>query len=90
MISFQTTKPSHWRGGSNTIQASNSSAEIVQGRRACGAKQVDPQALQTADRFPEKPERPVPPGILAPYETYLRIRFLDGARNVPVFQEVFA
>ena len=28
-----------------------------------------------ADRFPEKPERPVSPGILTPYETSLRTRF---------------
>jgi transposase len=35
----------------------------------------------TAGRFPERPERPVRPGILAPYETYLRTRWMEGARN---------
>jgi transposase len=44
-----------------------------------------------ADRFPEKPERPVSPGILAPYETYLRTRFLEGERNVlGLFREIVA
>lgn len=44
-----------------------------------------------ADRFPEKPERPVTPGILAPYETYLRTRFLEGERNgLGLFREIVA
>ncbi|GHO90289.1 hypothetical protein KSF_003370 [Reticulibacter mediterranei] len=44
-----------------------------------------------ADCFPEKPERPVSPGILAPYEIYLRIRFLEGERNVlGLFREIVA
>lgn len=44
-----------------------------------------------ADRFPEKPPRPVSPGILAPYETYLRARFLQGERNVlGLFRELVA
>ena len=44
-----------------------------------------------ADRFPEKPERPVSPGILTPYETYLRTRFLEGERNVrSLFREILA
>jgi transposase len=34
-----------------------------------------------ADHFPERPERPGHPGILAPYETYLRTRWIEGARN---------
>lgn len=42
-----------------------------------------------ADRFPEKPERSVSPGILAPYEVYLRTRFLEGERNVlGLFREI--
>jgi transposase len=44
-----------------------------------------------ADRFPEKPERPVSSGILAPYETYLRTRFLEGENNVlGLFREIVA
>jgi transposase len=44
-----------------------------------------------ADRFPEKPERPTSPGILAPYEVYLRTRFLEGKRNVlGLFREIVA
>ena len=44
-----------------------------------------------AERFPEKPPRPVSPGILAPYETYLRARFLQGERNVlGLFRELVA
>ena len=45
----------------------------------------------SADGFPEKPERPVAAGILAPYETYLRTRFLEGERNVlALFREIVA
>lgn len=44
-----------------------------------------------ADRFPEKPERPVSAGILAPYESFLRTRFLEGERNVlGLFREIVA
>ena len=44
-----------------------------------------------AERFPEKPPRPVSPGILAPYETYLRARFLQGKRTVlGLFRELVA
>jgi transposase len=44
-----------------------------------------------ADRFPEKPERPVSPGMLASYETYLRTRFLEGENNVlGLFHEIQA
>lgn len=34
-----------------------------------------------ADRFHERPERPAHPGILAPYEIYLRTRWTEGART---------
>lgn len=44
-----------------------------------------------ADHFPEKPERPVSPGILAPYETSLRTRFLEGENHVlGLFREIVA
>jgi transposase len=44
-----------------------------------------------AERFPERTERPAHPGILAPHETYLRARFLQGERNaVGLFREVSA
>jgi transposase len=44
-----------------------------------------------ATRFPEKPERPVSSGILAPYETYLRTRFLEGENNIlGLFREIVA
>jgi len=44
-----------------------------------------------AERFPERTERPTSPGILAPHETYLRTRFLEGERNaVGFFREVVA
>jgi hypothetical protein len=44
-----------------------------------------------ADTFPERPERPPHPGLLAPYETYLRIRFLEGEHNgTQLFREVTA
>jgi transposase len=48
---FQIVKQSRWKRGSKNIQGSNSSAEIAQGRRARGARQGAPEALQTADRF---------------------------------------
>jgi transposase len=34
-----------------------------------------------ADHFPEKPKRPPRSGILAPYEGYLRARYLEGYHN---------
>ncbi len=44
-----------------------------------------------AEHFPERTERPTTPGILAPYEIYLRTRFLQGERNaVGLFREVAA
>jgi transposase len=44
-----------------------------------------------AECFPEKPERPVSPGILAPYESYVRMRFLEGERNgLGLFREIVA
>jgi len=43
------------------------------------------------ERFPERPEQPVKPGILAPYETYLRARWREGARNgVGLWRELVA
>ncbi|GHO98597.1 transposase [Reticulibacter mediterranei] len=42
-----------------------------------------------AKTFPERTERPVHPGILAPYETYLRTRWVEGEHNaVGLFREV--
>jgi len=42
-----------------------------------------------AETFPERGERPTRPGILAPYETYLRARWREGERNaVGLFREV--
>ena len=35
-----------------------------------------------AETFPERAERPTRPGILAPYETYLRTCWVEGERNV--------
>jgi transposase len=44
-----------------------------------------------AETFPQRPERPVHPGLLAPYEVYLRTRFLEGERNgTKLFREVSA
>jgi transposase len=44
-----------------------------------------------AETFPERAERPTRPGILAPYETYLRTRWTDGERNaVGLYREVTA
>jgi transposase len=44
-----------------------------------------------AETFPEPAERPARPGILAPYETYLRTRWVEGDRNaVGLFREVTA
>ncbi len=44
-----------------------------------------------AESFPEQGERPARPGILAPYETYLRTRWVEGERNaVGLFREVTA
>jgi transposase len=44
-----------------------------------------------SDHFPERTEHPTGPGILAPYEIYLRTRFLQGERNaVGLFREVAA
>jgi hypothetical protein len=34
-----------------------------------------------AEQFPEKPERKARPGILSPYEPYLRTRYQEGYRN---------
>ena len=34
-----------------------------------------------AETFPAQAERPARPGILAPYETYLRTRWIQGERN---------
>jgi transposase len=42
-----------------------------------------------AETFPERTERPASPGILTPYETYLRARWAEGERNaVGLFREV--
>ena len=42
-----------------------------------------------AETFPERAERPVRPGILAPYETYLCTRWIEGERNaVGFFREL--
>ena len=42
-----------------------------------------------AETFPERAERPGHPGILAPYETYLRTRWIEGERHaVGFFREV--
>jgi transposase len=42
-----------------------------------------------AETFPERAERPAHPGILAPYETYLRTRWIEGERNaVGFFREL--
>lgn len=35
----------------------------------------------SAETFPERTERPTRPGILAPYETYVRTRWAEGERN---------
>ncbi len=44
-----------------------------------------------AETFPERAEQPTRPGILAPYETYLRTRWVEGERNaVGLFREVTA
>ena len=44
-----------------------------------------------AETFPERAERPSHPGILAPYETYLRSRWREGEHNaVGLFREVTA
>lgn len=44
-----------------------------------------------AETFPERTERPDHPGILTPYETYLRTRWTEGERNaVGLFREVTA
>lgn len=44
-----------------------------------------------AERFPEKPERPVSAGILAPYDSSLRTRFLAGERNgLGLFRDIVA
>ena len=44
-----------------------------------------------AETFPEREERSAHPGILAPYETYLRTRWAGGERNaVGLFREVTA
>ena len=44
-----------------------------------------------AETFPERTERPAHPGILAPYETSLRTRWIEGERNaVGLFREVTA
>ncbi len=48
-------------------------------------------AMEDAKTFPERTERPARPGILAPYETYLRRRWREGERNaVGLFREVMA
>ena len=44
-----------------------------------------------AEMFPERAEQPTRPGMLAPYETYLRTRWVEGERNaVGLFREVTA
>jgi transposase len=44
-----------------------------------------------AETFPERAEQPARPGILAPYETYLRTRWIEGERNaVGLFRELTA
>lgn len=44
-----------------------------------------------AETFPERAERPTRPGMLAPYETSLRTRWVEGDRNaVGLFREVTA
>lgn len=44
-----------------------------------------------AETFPERAEQPARPGILAPYEKYLRARWIAGERNaVSLFREVTA
>ncbi len=44
-----------------------------------------------AQTFPERPERPTVVGLLAPYEIYLRTRFLQGEFNgTQLFREVHA
>ncbi|HEU5381259.1 MAG TPA: transposase [Ktedonobacteraceae bacterium] len=44
-----------------------------------------------SETFPERAEQPTRPGILAPYEIYLRTRWIEGERNaVGLFREVTA
>lgn len=44
-----------------------------------------------AETFPERAEQPTRPGILAPYETYLRTRWVEGERKaIGLFREVTA
>jgi transposase len=44
-----------------------------------------------AETFPERVERPTRPGILAPYETYVRTRWAEGERNaMGLFRELTA
>lgn len=44
-----------------------------------------------AETFPEQTGRPARPGILAPYEIYLRTRWIEGERNaVGLFRELTA
>lgn len=44
-----------------------------------------------AEHFPERPEQPARPGLLAAYETYLKTRFLQGERNgVGLWRELVA
>jgi len=44
-----------------------------------------------AETFPERAEQPTRPGILAPYEIYLRTRWIEGERHaVGLFREVTA
>jgi transposase len=44
-----------------------------------------------AEIFPERAEQPTRPGILAPYEIYLRMRWSEGERNaIGLFREVMA
>lgn len=44
-----------------------------------------------AETFPERAEQPTRPGILAPYEIYLRTRWVEGERNaVGLFREATA
>ncbi|HET8911591.1 MAG TPA: hypothetical protein VFN23_09030 [Ktedonobacteraceae bacterium] len=44
-----------------------------------------------AETFPERAELPAHPGILAPYEIYLRTHWIEGERNaVGLFRELTA
>jgi hypothetical protein len=74
-----------------SASATNKDYRIVPLHANCICIASRSNASARAETFPEQTERPARPCILAPYETYLRARWVEGERNaVGLFREVAA